>query len=131
MAEFYGYRLQDRDTDGIALLQGDRLRHQYIVDVYAAIKQSRLKYLRLNKKKLHADLYQGLQDTIAAGDNSAVAIRQRIILPSSFIVGPRHMVQNYQDAMAIYKWAGYPDAFVTFICNPQWFEIKRALSFRQ
>ncbi len=27
MVEFYGYRLQHRDTDGIALLRGDRLRH--------------------------------------------------------------------------------------------------------
>jgi hypothetical protein len=88
------------------------------VDAYAAIEQNRLKYLRLNKKKLHADLYQGLQDAIAAGDTSAVAIGQRIILPSSFTVGPRHMVQNYQDAMAICKWASYPDAFITFTCNP-------------
>ncbi|KAH8940818.1 hypothetical protein BDL97_14G004500 [Sphagnum fallax] len=66
MAEFYGYRFQHRDTHGIALLRGDRLRHQYIVDAYAAIEQSRLKYLRLNKKKLRADLYQSLQDTIVA-----------------------------------------------------------------
>jgi hypothetical protein len=101
MAEFYGYRLQHRDTDGIALLRGGQLRQQYIVDAYAAIEQNRLKYLRLNKKKLRADLYQGLQDAIAAGDTNAVAIGQRIILPSSFTVGPRHMVQNYQDAMAI------------------------------
>jgi len=68
------------------------------VDAYAGIEQSRLKYLRLNKKKLCADLYQGLQDAIAADDTSTAAIGQRIILPSSFIVGPRHMVQNYQDA---------------------------------
>ncbi len=27
MAEFYGYRLQHQDTDGIALLWGDRLLH--------------------------------------------------------------------------------------------------------
>jgi hypothetical protein len=27
MVKFYGYRLQHRDTDGIALLRGDRLRH--------------------------------------------------------------------------------------------------------
>jgi len=60
MAEFYGYRLQHRNTDGIALLRGDRLRHQYIVDAYVAIEQNRLKYLCLNKKKLRADLYQGL-----------------------------------------------------------------------
>jgi hypothetical protein len=50
MAEFYSYRLQHRDTDGIALLRGDRLRQQYIVDAYAAIEQNCLKYLCLNKK---------------------------------------------------------------------------------
>jgi hypothetical protein len=65
------------------------------VDSYAAIEQNRLKYLRLNQKNLRADLYQGLQDAITASDSSVVAIGQRIILPSSFTVGPRHMVQNY------------------------------------
>jgi hypothetical protein len=58
------------------------------VDVYAAIEQNRLKYLRLNKKKLRMDLYQGLEDAINAGDNSVAAIGQRIILPSSFTIGP-------------------------------------------
>jgi hypothetical protein len=74
MAEFYGYRFQHRDTDGIALLRGGRLRQQYIVDAYVAIEQNRLKYLHLNQKKLCADFYQGLQDAIAVGDISAVAI---------------------------------------------------------
>jgi hypothetical protein len=118
MAKFHDYRLQHRDTDGIALLRGGRLRQQYIVDAYAVVKQTCLTYLRLNKKKLRANLYQGLQDTIVASDNSVVAIKQRIILPSSFIGGPHHMVQNYQDAMAICKWARCLDAFVTFTCNP-------------
>jgi hypothetical protein len=62
------------------------------VDAYVVVEQNRLRYLRLNKKKLHVDLYQGLQDAIAAGDNSATTIGQRIILPSSFIGGPHHMV---------------------------------------
>jgi hypothetical protein len=44
------------------------------MDVYVVVKQNHLKYLRLNKKKLRADLYQGLQDAIVGGDNSAVAI---------------------------------------------------------
>ena len=35
------------------------------------------------------------------------------------------MLQNYQDAMAICRWAGYPDIFVTFTCNPAWPEITR------
>jgi len=74
MAKFYGYRLQHRDTNGIVLLQGDRLRQQYIVDAYAAIEQNRLKYLRLNKKKLRVNLYQGLQNAIVAGDTSVAAI---------------------------------------------------------
>ncbi len=71
--------------------------------------------------------YQGLQDAIVVGDNNAATIGHRIILPSFFTGGPCHMVQNYQDTMAICKWARCPDAFVTFTCNPQWLEIKRAL----
>jgi hypothetical protein len=48
MAEFYSYRFQHRNTDGIALLRGGQLRQQYIVDAYVAIEQNRLRYLRLN-----------------------------------------------------------------------------------
>jgi len=48
MAEFYGYRLQYQDTDGIMLLRGGQLRRQYIVDAYVAVEQNHLKYLRLN-----------------------------------------------------------------------------------
>jgi hypothetical protein len=33
--------------------------------------------------------------------------------------------------MAIYRWAGCLDVFVTFTCNPQWLEIKRALLLGQ
>jgi hypothetical protein len=51
MVEFYGYQLQHRDIDGIALLRGGRLRQQYIVDAYVTIEQNRLKYMRLNQKK--------------------------------------------------------------------------------
>ncbi len=101
------------------------------MDAYAAIKQNRLKYLHLNQKKLRVDLYQGLQDAIVAGDNSAAAIRERIIVPFFFTGGPCHMVQNYQDGMAIYRWARCPDAFVTFTCNPQWPEIKKTLLLGQ
>jgi hypothetical protein len=48
MVKFYGYRLQHQDTDGIALLRGNRLRQQYIVDAYAVVEQNCLRYLRLN-----------------------------------------------------------------------------------
>ncbi len=74
MTKFYGYRLQHRNTNGIALLQGGRLRQQYIVDAYAVVEQNYSRYLHLNQKKFHANLYQGLHDTIVIGDNNVVAI---------------------------------------------------------
>jgi hypothetical protein len=38
------------------------------------------------------------------------------------------MIENYQDAMAICRWAGYLDLFITFTCNAKWPEIKIFLS---
>lgn len=40
------------------------------------------------------------------------------------------MIQNYQDAMAICRWAGYPDLFITFTCNSKWQEIQRFVNQR-
>lgn len=40
------------------------------------------------------------------------------------------MIQNYQHAMAICRWAGYPDLFITFTCNPKWPEIVRYVEKR-
>ncbi|CAK9866096.1 unnamed protein product [Sphagnum jensenii] len=54
----YSFRIQD--INGIALLWGDQLRQQYIVDAYVAVEQNCLRYLHLNQRKLRADLYQGL-----------------------------------------------------------------------
>ncbi|PIA31358.1 hypothetical protein AQUCO_05000027v1 [Aquilegia coerulea] len=51
----------------------------------------------------------------------------RLVLPSSFTGGPRYMVQNYQDAVAICRWAGSPDLFITFTCNSKWPEIEKYL----
>jgi len=41
------------------------------------------------------------------------------------------MVQNYQDAMAIYRWARYPNAFITITYNPQWPEINKVFLLGQ
>ncbi|XP_022020342.1 uncharacterized protein LOC110920437 [Helianthus annuus] len=51
----------------------------------------------------------------------------RVILSSSFTGGSRYMWENYYDRMAICKWFGYPDFFITITCNPKWPEIKRFL----
>jgi len=51
----------------------------------------------------------------------------RVVLPSSFPGGPRHMQQSYMDAMAIVRKFGKPDFFVTFTANRGWPEVTRNL----
>ncbi|KAK9669021.1 hypothetical protein RND81_13G103600 [Saponaria officinalis] len=36
--------------------------------------------------------------------------------------------QQYMDALAICRWAGPPDLFLTFTCNPKWVEIEEFLA---
>ncbi|GJY09223.1 ATP-dependent DNA helicase PIF1-like protein [Tanacetum coccineum] len=42
--------------------------------------------------------------------------------------GPRYMMQNYQDAMAICRTYGNPDMFITFTSNPKWSEISSMIA---
>ena len=50
-----------------------------------------------------------------------------IFLPSTYLGSPRHMHQNYQNAMAIERAIDRPDLFVTMTCNPNWPELNRIL----
>jgi len=96
------------------------------VDAYAQIEQGRLDFLRLNQDKLRSEIYQGIVDAAVHGiDLSNVG--NRSILPSSFKGGPREMWQLYQDAMAIVRYYGKPDLFITMTCNPLWPEITAEL----
>jgi hypothetical protein len=52
---------------------------------------------------------------------------QRAVLPSSYIGGPRHQQQRYQDAMAIARFFKKIDLFITMTANPNWDEINREL----
>jgi hypothetical protein len=76
---------------------------------------------------LRTDLYRNVCDAVVRGDTIAAATGKRIVLPSSFTGGPRYMVQNYQDAMAICRTFGNPDIFLTFTANPKWPEVKYML----
>jgi hypothetical protein len=38
------------------------------------------------------------------------------------------MAQSLQDAMAVCRWIGYPNLFVTFTCNDKWPEIQYMLN---
>jgi hypothetical protein len=127
MLEYYAYRLQQRPGQSMLLLSCGNLSMQFVVDIYTCIEQCRLKWIRRNQGNLRTELYDGLQDAFRKGDTRTDQVGRRIVLPASFTGSPRHKEQNYQDAMAICRWAGPPDLFVTFTCNPNWPEIQLML----
>ncbi|KAM5582463.1 hypothetical protein ABKV19_002737, partial [Rosa sericea] len=125
--DYYAYILQIRPHDESILLRGGRLLQQYVVDNYVKIETQKLRWIRSNQDTLRRELYNGLQDSLNAGENNAGNIGRRTILPSSFIGSPRDMHQRYQDAMALVQKYGKPDIFLTMTCNPNWEEIKAEL----
>jgi hypothetical protein len=83
----------------------------------------------MNQGTLRASLYSGLEDAIHAGDDDVDLneLGQRTVLPSSYIGGPRHMGQRFQDSMAIARYYRKVDIFLTCTTNPKWVEITREL----
>ncbi|CAG7874711.1 unnamed protein product [Brassica rapa] len=108
--QYYASLIQTRPNQGMTLIKGGRLLHQFIVDVYTAIEEDRLRWARNNQEILRAELYSN-----------------RFILPPSFTGGPRYLVEKYHDAMAICREFGNPDLFITMTANPNWSEIKEHL----
>ncbi|KAL7094727.1 hypothetical protein ACP275_11G121900 [Erythranthe tilingii] len=127
MREFMSYRIQDRTRENAVILYSQRLFQQFLVDIFSMIESARLTYIRTHQKELRAEMYKGLCESILRGEVDPSVTGKRIIVPASFTNGARYMIQNYQDAMAICRWAGYPDLFITFTCNQNWIEITRAL----
>jgi hypothetical protein len=127
MREYYAYRIQQRNCEANTLICGGRLFQQYVVDAYTAIEEERLRWYRKNQTVVRTDLYKNVCDAVVRGDTIAAATGKRTVLPSSFTGGPRYMVQNYQDAMAICRTFGNPDIFITFTANPKWPEIQYML----
>ncbi|XP_021975432.1 uncharacterized protein LOC110870559 [Helianthus annuus] len=122
MREYYSYKFQIRSTENV-LLFGGRLLQQFAVDVYIKIETSRLEFCERNQAKIRADLYQGLVDCVNAGEVHANRVGKRIVLPASFIGGPRDMRRRFLDAMTLVQDEGKPDIFLTMTCNPKWPEI--------
>ena len=125
--DYYCYKFQMRPGIFNPILYGKRLFQQFAVDTYIKIESSRLDYIRDHQDDIRADLYQGLVDSLHAGEDRAEAVGKRTVMPSSFIGGPRDMRRRYMDAMALVRRFGKPDIFLTMTCNPNWDEIKREL----
>lgn len=121
---YYSWRLHERLNESNHLFLAGRLWQQYLVDAFASCDQNKLTYLRQNQKALRVELYRGVADAIDSGDNFENIGRRATILPSTYIGGPRSMMQLYQDSMAIVLRFGKPSLFITVTANPHWREIR-------
>jgi hypothetical protein len=123
MKEWFAYKLQQRVNDQGALLYSRKLLQQFCCDGFSMIESWRLKWYRDHQKDVRADMYKGLYEALLRGEDNPSSVGKRVVLPARFVGGARYMIQNYQDAMAICSWVGYPDLFITFTCNHKWPEM--------
>ncbi|XP_062118488.1 uncharacterized protein LOC133832120 [Humulus lupulus] len=96
--------------------------------MYVKIETSRLDYFRGKQQHIRSELYHGIVDTITLGETNPSNVGKQIILPSSFIGGPRDMRKRYMEAMALVQRYDKLDIFLTMTCNPNWPEITNELS---
>ena len=76
------------------------------------LEAQRLHWVTSHQRELRVELYEGLSEAVMRGETNPSSTGKRVILPSSFTGGARYMLQNYQDAMAICRWEGYPDVLL-------------------
>jgi hypothetical protein len=76
------------------------LFQEFVVDMWAAVKHSHLEWIWYNQGGICTELYCSLIDTLCEGLHLS-SIGQKVILPSSFTLGPCSMQKNMQDALAL------------------------------
>ncbi|XP_049354827.1 uncharacterized protein LOC125819439 [Solanum verrucosum] len=103
------------------------LNNEEQVDMYIKLETTRLEYYRFEQSNYRREILQGIVDSVTAGECRGEKVGQRVLLPGSFIGGPRDMRRRYMDAMALVQEYGRPDLFITMTCNPEWTEIQEQL----
>ena len=126
LLQYTAYRLHSCPHEFSTILQGCRLFQSYLVDMFACIDQECLHFIQTQQPKLRTTLLNGIEDAISANDDhiDLNQLGQCIILPSSYLGGPRDMHQRYLDGMAIARHFKKIDIFLTMTANPNWQEIK-------
>jgi hypothetical protein len=129
LLQYTAYRIHPRPHEFSTILRGCRLFQTYLVDMFAAIDQERLHFIRTQQPRLQVAMLSGLEDAISSSDDQVdlTQLGERIILPSSYIGGPRDMHQRYLDGMAIARYFKKIDIFLTMTANPNWPEIIQEL----
>ena len=86
-----------------------------------------------NQPHLQAALYSGLEDAVGHDEMNLDLhdIEHHVVLPSSYVGGPRYINQWFQDAIALARANHEFDLFITFTCNAQWSELTTELLAHQ
>lgn len=125
--EWLAFRIQSRAEEAQTLLCSRRLYQQFLVDGFIMVESERLNWLRKNQSKLRVSKYRSLNESDHQIQTQGSNKGKRVILPGTHVGSRRYMNQLYFDGMAICSYAGFPDLFITFTCNPNWPEIQRVL----
>ncbi|PWA49778.1 helitron helicase-like domain-containing protein [Artemisia annua] len=91
MKAYYAYQLCDRVGRHSLITQAGRLFQQYAVNAYCVIEQSRTDFKRRKQNDIRSEYLSGIYDAITRGDRDGRDVGSRIILPTSFTVGPHYM----------------------------------------
>lgn len=109
------------------LFRARALFQQWLANTSVNIDESRLIWIANNQRTLRADLYNGVRDALVGENLQLGQSVGRVILPASYHGGQRQMQEKYQDSMAIARFLGPPQFFVTMTANPTWPEIRNEL----
>ena len=112
-----------RDT----LFLGKRLFKRYIIDQASKIEQHHMSELRKYKHQKNIRRANRMDLVAAIAANEGNLAGKPFVLPASYPGSIRHMRQQYKSSMAVVRYHGKPDYFITMTCNPNWPEIKSAL----
>ncbi|XP_063942408.1 uncharacterized protein LOC135150192 [Daucus carota subsp. sativus] len=129
MKDYYSYKFQVRQNEGITPRLGGRLFQQYMVDAFSTMEQTRLWWFRTHQTILRNELYTHICDSVRNGDGNSSNVGKGVILPAGYVGSKRYMQQNFQDALAVCRHIGHPDIFLTMTCNSMWDEIQRMMAY--
>nr|GEY07927.1 DNA helicase [Tanacetum cinerariifolium] len=91
MLAYYSYYLHDRANRYNYLSRTEKLFQQYVVTAFCAIELKRIDYIREHQNDIRNEYLSGIYDAINQGDNDGFDCGSKLILPQSFIGGPRYI----------------------------------------
>ncbi|XP_074363403.1 uncharacterized protein LOC141703913 [Apium graveolens] len=105
LKNYYSYTFQIRESDDTTM-----------VDLYSP-------------NYLQNELYSNICRSVSRGDVDSSNTGKGIVLPAGYIGSKRYMQQNFQDALAVCRYIGHPDIFLTMTCNSLWDEIQKMMEY--